>query len=303
MAHAFVGDRQPLASLGAAALQHDPAVLRRHADPEPVRLGATAGVRLVCTLALHGVLYANDGRRRCPGEIPILVGAQTGSSNRQSQSVTCGDGVLQSQVPDAACTDGTDGRPFGFFPKISTTVENTVEKPDLLPATPKRHAISGLFYAAAAAPSAVFSGLRGTCDRQITAGARVRTGESRRFIDLFWRRIRHGRQHLGPDPHPDRNQGQPAQLLHLVQADVLRRRRRSRRSPSGCPIALFKDWLTKHYSVVLAEALAEVERPEASTRLRGRGRALPPDVAAAASAADGRAGRGGGRHRATAPAA
>ncbi len=30
------------------------------------------------------------------------------------------------------------------------------------------------------------------------------------------------------------------------------------------PNALFKDWLTKHYSVVLSEALAEVRRPDAS---------------------------------------
>ena len=29
------------------------------------------------------------------------------------------------------------------------------------------------------------------------------------------------------------------------------------------PNALFKDWLTKHYSVVLAEALGEVRRAEA----------------------------------------
>src|SRR5258706_4227025 len=30
------------------------------------------------------------------------------------------------------------------------------------------------------------------------------------------------------------------------------------------PNPLFKDWVTKHYSVVLAEALAEVRRPETS---------------------------------------
>src|SRR5262245_35915669 len=30
------------------------------------------------------------------------------------------------------------------------------------------------------------------------------------------------------------------------------------------PNPLFKDWLTKHYSVVLSEALAEVRRPDAS---------------------------------------
>ena len=33
------------------------------------------------------------------------------------------------------------------------------------------------------------------------------------------------------------------------------------------PNPLFKDWLTKHYSVVLSEALAEVRRPGAGTPL------------------------------------
>src|ERR671931_693401 len=34
------------------------------------------------------------------------------------------------------------------------------------------------------------------------------------------------------------------------------------------PNTLFKDWLTKHYSVVLAEALAEVRRSESSLHVR-----------------------------------
>src|SRR3989442_9916538 len=43
------------------------------------------------------------------------------------------------------------------------------------------------------------------------------------------------------------------------------------------PNTLFKDWLTKHYSVVLAEALAEVRRGETSLVFVAEpGVALPP---------------------------
>ena len=41
------------------------------------------------------------------------------------------------------------------------------------------------------------------------------------------------------------------------------------------PNSLFKDWLTKHYSVVLSEALAEVRRPNASLVFVAEGTALP----------------------------
>ena len=41
------------------------------------------------------------------------------------------------------------------------------------------------------------------------------------------------------------------------------------------PEPLFKDWLTKHYSVVLSEALAEVRRPGASVCVRRRGHLSP----------------------------
>jgi len=41
------------------------------------------------------------------------------------------------------------------------------------------------------------------------------------------------------------------------------------------PNALFKDWLTKHYSVVLSEALAEVRRPDVSLVFVSEGTALP----------------------------
>jgi chromosomal replication initiator protein len=43
------------------------------------------------------------------------------------------------------------------------------------------------------------------------------------------------------------------------------------------PNSLFKDWLTKHYSVVLAEALNEVRRPGASLVFVAEG-ATPPHV-------------------------
>src|SRR5882762_7093388 len=45
----------------------------------------------------------------------------------------------------------------------------------------------------------------------------------------------------------------------------------------GVPNTLFKDWLTKHYSVVLAEALAEVRRSESALVFVSEpGAALPP---------------------------
>ena len=44
------------------------------------------------------------------------------------------------------------------------------------------------------------------------------------------------------------------------------------------PNALFKDGLTKHYSVVLAEALAEVRRPDASLEFIAEGTAVTPPL-------------------------
>jgi chromosomal replication initiator protein len=41
------------------------------------------------------------------------------------------------------------------------------------------------------------------------------------------------------------------------------------------PNALFKDWLTKHYSVVLSEALAEVRRPDVSLVFVAEGAEIP----------------------------
>ena len=52
------------------------------------------------------------------------------------------------------------------------------------------------------------------------------------------------------------------------------------------PNPLFKDWLTKHYSVVLSEALAEVRRSGASLVFVAEGAALPPPPAEDPPSAD-----------------
>src|SRR5678810_1208511 len=44
------------------------------------------------------------------------------------------------------------------------------------------------------------------------------------------------------------------------------------------PNPLFKDWLTKHYSVVLSEALTEVRRPGAGLIFVAEGSVAPPAV-------------------------
>ena len=46
------------------------------------------------------------------------------------------------------------------------------------------------------------------------------------------------------------------------------------------PNALFKDWLTKHYSLVLTEALAEVRRPDTSLLFVAEGTPVPAEPAA-----------------------
>ena len=106
-------------------------------------------------------------------------------------------------------------------------------------------------------------GRKGLILRSADRLGRPETVRSRRKSrdSSFGTGVHHERQqHLGPGPHPDRDEGQPSQLLHLVQAH----RRLS--SDDGAalrirvPNSLFRDWLTKHYSAVLDEALGEVDR-------------------------------------------
>ena len=49
-------DGEPLPALGATALEHLTAVLRRHPDQESVRLLPAPAIRLKCALALHNSL-------------------------------------------------------------------------------------------------------------------------------------------------------------------------------------------------------------------------------------------------------
>src|SRR5215211_4668967 len=49
------------------------------------------------------------------------------------------------------------------------------------------------------------------------------------------------------------------------------------------PNILFKDWLTKHYSLVLNEALAEVRRPGVGLLFVAEGAALPAEAAVESS--------------------
>jgi len=63
----LVGDGETLSALGAAALQHLPAVFGRHAHQEAVTLGAAGGVRLKRSLALLG-----PGHSSPLNELPII---------------------------------------------------------------------------------------------------------------------------------------------------------------------------------------------------------------------------------------
>src|SRR5689334_20195882 len=62
-ASSVAADRQALATFGAAAFEHQPAVFRAHAYEESVRLFAPARIRLKRALALHEP-SANDARAR-----------------------------------------------------------------------------------------------------------------------------------------------------------------------------------------------------------------------------------------------
>ena len=89
-------------------------------------------------------------------------------------------------------------------------------------------------------------------------------------VRLLIGRSRDRHESLGPDPRAHRNQGEPAQLLHLVQADDVSSPRTRRPSRVRVPNALFKDWLTKHYSGVIGEAMAEVQAAEPRRQFRRR---------------------------------
>jgi len=80
----LAADGQTLPALGAAALQHETAILGGHTDQEPVRLAAPACIRLKSALALHDFspCRGRQGQRNArPG--------RTGLVDRQPQQKRC----------------------------------------------------------------------------------------------------------------------------------------------------------------------------------------------------------------------
>src|SRR3954468_22682881 len=96
----LVSDGQAFAGSGAAPFQHNTAVLGCHAYPEAVGLRAASGVG--------------------------LVGASSFSHVRTMNANRFASVVLQSRTR-LRPTSSSMMAPFGLSPKISTTVENTVE--------------------------------------------------------------------------------------------------------------------------------------------------------------------------------
>ena len=94
-------DAEPLATLGAAALEHQPAILGVHANQKPVDPPTTTAIWLI--RALH---WTPGGVAKHPDETTILPKAQKGCQ--------CGRfGTLSENGPETR--------------EFSTTVEETVE--------------------------------------------------------------------------------------------------------------------------------------------------------------------------------
>ena len=153
---AFVGNRQALAPLGAATLQDNPAVLRRHPHPEAMGLGPAAGIRLVGALSLLRSrhlfletvrrtearsgpgrnLNSKEERPKFQNSNPTFGSLQEDSGRnrvfphvlREVGFAIWDWGLRMLQSPVLIAEPGRT-KHFGFSPKISTTVENAVEKP------------------------------------------------------------------------------------------------------------------------------------------------------------------------------
>src|SRR5687767_2404908 len=92
----LVGNRQALSTFGAAALQHLPAVLGRHAHQEAMALGAAAGIGLKRSLALLG-----SGHSSPLVEPPIIGGNRDpGSRARRSLDESWALVFFGSRLPD-----------------------------------------------------------------------------------------------------------------------------------------------------------------------------------------------------------
>ena len=123
----LVRDGQPLPALCAAALQHDAAVLRRHPYPEAVRLATAPCIGLKralplchCDCVLHELNVENASR-----QTPNTSRRSFAVSKRGAMIAVCYSSRASRRV---ASMLGLYRSPFGLSPKISTPVENTVEK-------------------------------------------------------------------------------------------------------------------------------------------------------------------------------
>ena len=183
----LVGDRQPLATLGAPALQDDATVLRRHADPEAVRLLSPALVRLICALALHvsGCLDWTKLRSYAALVSTVNVGRlrrTRGSGTARCKHLTRGSPnlplpgrfrVCYSPLPFPALA-GAYGWDWVSSPRFPQGVEKIVEK------APGRSSAGGKV--------------------RLTVAFSTTSGFSRPA------RYRYGSQYLGPDPLQNRNE-------------------------------------------------------------------------------------------------
>src|SRR6185503_12587132 len=201
-------------------------------------------------------------------QTPILTVARAECQRIHRDDV---NSVLQSRVHRSKAWR----RLFGSSPKISTTVENIVENVGLYLSSRNSLQFSS-FFCVPRSETAEFPRVRGlseACNRP----------SHRAF-----------RQAKVPLTKPYRADVMEAtiwdQVLARIETKVNRHsfytwfRPTTLLSDGGgaltirVPNPLFKDWLTKHYSVVLSEALAEVRRPGAGLIFVSEGSIAQPAV-------------------------
>ena len=140
----LVRNRETFPPFSAAALQHDPAILCRHPHAKAVSLAAAPRIRLkraspLCHLdsVLHELNVETSSR-------------QTPNTSRRSITLS----KTESDLCRCATVRGRPGRcsvfgghssPFGFSPKISTPVENIVEKQLKRSSYRRKHSIFQVF--------------------------------------------------------------------------------------------------------------------------------------------------------------
>ena len=124
----LVRDSQTFPALRAPSLQHDAAVLRRHSHTKAVRLAAATRVGLKrapsfchCDCVLHTNWSVESSSRETPNTSRRLSIV----SKPEADQWRCA--TVRGRLGRRSVVCGHSS-PFGFSPKISTPVENTVEK-------------------------------------------------------------------------------------------------------------------------------------------------------------------------------